>query len=395
MFTIEPVRFTHASVCFRLMKYSKVELGPCAGRLCQHQVKALPVGTRMEPPQWEDLGVKEVFDIIQLILENQLHTSESPHPMWSHLSESKKTFITPNRSYNKKVDEKKKKVPRSERLRREREQSILQTPPSSASSSDAKREASKSPPRKKQKTEQSQFRYQPRRAGAKNKKKKKRPNNSGRIGTLDIQQVVAKGKTGNVPADLADLRFNGLAGRYIPPRFPAATVNLAEPQCTISQHVTGELGITGAANEYAAIVAKTLYALYLANKSNTYIDISAFRPVNFTTRGYIGLPLDLAQFAKDFEGLPGFSVCHEPSQIESVQMKPMQQTSTDGSVTTAVKYAANLFRTGNICVVGFRNKETIKECEETFVKLVREWAELQQQAKEAAAANSETPRASC
>lgn len=365
------------------MKYQKLDIGPCVSTNspCQHRIKALSSDADPETPveNWEDLGVKDVLDIIPLLLANNLHTTAQPHPLWPHFSESKKTFIAPNRSYKPKPDDqKKRKIPRSERLRLEREQKTAQeSKPSEAT----KHAASKSPPRKKQKTEQSQYRYQPRRAGAKNKKKKKRSNSTNRIGRLDIQQVVAKGKTGNVPKDLGELRFNGLAGRYVPPRFPAVTMNIFEPQCTVTQHITGQLGITGAASEYVANVCHALYERFLADRSNKYMDMSCFRVVNFTTRGYIGLPIDLAQFKADFENLPDFSVNYEPSSIESVQVKPMQKTLTDGSSTTSVHFAANLFYTGNICVVGFRDKETIKKCEETFMKAVRQWAELQQALK--------------
>ncbi len=187
------------------------------GKTCRHHVRALPVAPRLaEPPEWQDLKILDAFEILELLRTNNLHTPSDPHPMWAHLSTATETFVAPKRTYQKR-ERAPVKLKRAERLRRMREEEMKHGGKRKASeSSPAAAEDGAPPPQKKLRfgaplpkkapVVESQFRVQTRRAGSKNKKKKKKPNISGQLRRLDIQQVVTKAKTGNVPEDIGLIR---------------------------------------------------------------------------------------------------------------------------------------------------------------------------------------------
>ena len=269
-------------------------------------------------------------------------------------------------------------------------------PPAAAAENDEE-----GPPQKKQRTEfkrpkknpveESRFRVLSRRTNAKNKKKKKNPNISGQICTLEVQQVVSKGKTGNTPKKIGDLRWSGMAGRHIPKQFPAVNVSVLHPPCTISHHGTGELGLTGSQSEHAALVSMWMYERKCAEKSLAPLRPSAFRAVNFTTRGNLGSQLDLETVKREFDSLKGFSVSYDPENISSVQIKPFRLTDNKKTRSTTSKWAANVFDSGLICVVGFSSRADIEECKNKFfpaLKLVLMAMEQDRMEKESNAAES-------
>jgi TATA-box binding protein (TBP) (component of TFIID and TFIIIB) len=399
--------------------YSNLEIEEAAEKGGKHRVRALPAtGSLSEPAEWVDLGALDAFAIKKLLRVNRLHTEEAPHPMWEVLSESAVTFVAPKRKYNKK---KKSTVTlkRAERLRKQREADMkkekdqkqqqkkekeeeekelkdekgedssrkkkkrkaekMEDAPAVEKEKDETKEdkAEKQPPSKKQRTDEprpkkkkpvqeSRFRVLSRRPNAKNKKKKKDPNISGETCILEVQQVVSKGKTGNTPRRIGDLRWNGLAGRYVPDKFTAVNVSLRYPPCTISHHGTGELGITGSPSEYAALVSMWQYERRCAQKTWSPLQASTFRAVNFTTRGDLGAQLDLKVVEREFESLKGFTVTYDPENISSVQIKPFRLTDNKKTRSTTSKWAANVFDSGLICVVGFSSRADIEECKNTF-----------------------------
>ena len=381
-------------------RYAEVEIGECLDAPCVHKVRVrLDLPSELgQPETWKDLHTLDAADIVALLKEHNLHSETQPHPMWSHLVEhafsSYREAGKPKRRYNK-TALRPDRVDLSEKARRERLSKLKALSKSdakalvldeiwredaatSSTSAAAPTEpaASAAPAPNRRATGSARVFVggrQTRRINSKNREKARTRRTSGPTDGLIIENVVSKVRMIGPPF-IPDLCWSGLAARYAPMRFPAASMACQFPPCANSQYQTGEAGFTGAASEHAAIVSHHLFAYTYSKLQGSFVAPANQGCVNFTTSGDIGCRINLQRFASDNENTPGITVGYQPRLIDMVQFK-LHTKDAAGQPTLKIQWAANISPSGRICVVGFRTVEQVKKQGKVLMSMLRSWAE--------------------
>lgn len=132
--------------------------------------------------------------------------------------------------------------------------------------------------------------------------------------------------------DHSTLRHNWAHGRYFPRNFPAASLTVREPRCSVSVYRTGEIGLAGCKTRDAAILAAHLVDDKLAEAAVDEIRVKCFSTVNITTSFAFGVPINLQRLYEHFaydHPEPDIHVNFDPDVIGSLQFRKTDYAAID------------------------------------------------------------------
>jgi TATA-box binding protein (TBP) (component of TFIID and TFIIIB) len=194
---------------------------------------------------------------------------------------------------------------------------------------------------------------------------------------LTPQNVVSKGAFDHIPP----IEWSDSYSCYIKQSFPAATMNLKYPRCSVSKYNTKQAGCAGAPSDHACMIALHLTAFHHARQLGRSVQLQEFGPVNFTTSACVGVPINLLALEEYLNAtFPEIATKYSPGVIDMLQLKYKSGVAT------------NISPSGALCSVGFLSRDAISEHRDTHHAPIVAWA----RANAAAAAtknDSEQPKA--
>lgn len=367
-------------------KQVEVDVSKCLEKPCAHHVtiaglSSSPGDDKQQQQQRReeihDLGFMSCRSVIEVISSLGVHNKNKPHDMWAHLQHSLKedsVKAKPKRRYNK------------TKTAESGEDSGWVTVKRPKTEGKTAKSTAALPSRK------SESRMMPRRLNTKNRRKCKSSTEARHLleeeqqqqpfrapverkasTDLSIENVVGKGcLIGRPQRDHSRWNFFAQDKRT----FPAEIIHILSPRSTATQCDTGEFGAPGCKTTESSIVAANLLAHSYALITGRHSILSNFSPVNFTTSGDLGYPIDPVRMTAYLNTInpPQLDAHYDVATIRMIQLK-YYKLRADGLVNRQDTYwACNIFPTGKICVVGFETPDDITDFMMNHLPLLVQWA---------------------
>jgi transcription initiation factor TFIID TATA-box-binding protein len=167
---------------------------------------------------------------------------------------------------------------------------------------------------------------------------------------IRIENVVSTFKIGVASLDLklVATRFEFL--NYVPSRFAASTMRLADPKTTALLFSSGNCVLTGAKTPLMSRLAARKYVSVL-RKAGLNVAMRDFKVQNIVATTQIDAPMRLREFADEF----GAYTSYEPDLFPGLVFR-----------TCAPKIVFLVFRSGKIVITGSRCREDVEKVFKAF-----------------------------
>jgi|TARA_B110000908_G_C10147102_1_gene399563 transcription initiation factor TFIID TATA-box-binding protein len=167
---------------------------------------------------------------------------------------------------------------------------------------------------------------------------------------IHIENVVSTFKIGVESLDLklVATRFEFL--NYVPSRFAASTMRLADPKTTALLFSSGNVVLTGAKTPLLSRLAARKYVGILRN-AGLNVAMRDFKVQNIVATTHIDAPMRLREFADEY----GAYTSYEPDLFPGLVFR-----------TVAPKVVFLVFRSGKIVITGSRRREDVERVFKAF-----------------------------